>query len=117
MQKFGRAGDGCTESRRDRLVTQAHTEDRHRARAFPHDLHARAGVLGCARPRGQQHAVVRAALLGGDLVVANHGDVGTELREVLHEVEDEGVVVVDHEDPGAAHGAILRYRIHGRVAG
>ena len=31
-----------------------------------------------------------------DLVVAEHAHVGTELAEVLHQVEGEAVVVVDH---------------------
>src|SRR4030095_16694853 len=40
----------------------------------------------------------RGALAEPDLVVAPHADVRAQLREVLHEVVGEGVVVVDHQD-------------------
>ena len=39
-----------------------------------------------------------AACAARDLVVAQHLALGAELVEVLDEVEDEAVVVVDHED-------------------
>src|SRR4030095_9119269 len=40
----------------------------------------------------------RRHLVERDGVVAPHGDLGAELREVLYEVVSEGVVVVDHQD-------------------
>ena len=57
------------------------------------------GEMSTASGRDRVH------LVEGDRVVAVHDRFGAQLTEVLHEVVNERVVVVDHEDAG--HGAIL----------
>lgn len=39
----------------------------------------------------------------GQLVVAHHFDLGTQLAEVLHNVVGKGVVVVDHQQHGVSN--------------
>ena len=67
---------------------------------------ADARVVGAAGPRRDQHRVGIELddLVQCELVVTVHDRVGAELTEVLHQVEHERVVVVDHQDWGR-HGA------------
>ena len=72
---------------------------------------------GVPGPGTEQHPVVPAASAGGHLVVAQHGALGAELGEVLHQVEDEAVVVVDDEDPARPgvrtwHASASRSLVH-----
>ena len=103
VQQLRGAGHGRAVRGRDRLVPQAHAEDRDVAGALADDGHADAGVLRGARAGAEQDAVELAGLVRGHLVVAAHDDVGSQLGQVLDQVEDERVVVVDDED--ARHGA------------
>ena len=87
---------------------EAHAEDRQLARRTrlirSMQMPARSGVPGPGESRTP--AAPSAADVGQrDLVVAPHVALDAELAEVLHEVEDERVVVVDHED---AHGSPAR---------
>ena len=68
-------------------------------------LEADAPVLGAARTGRDQHGVGPLGPDAGDVdgVVAEDDRVRAELAQLLDEVVDEGVVVVDDEDPGA-HG-------------
>ena len=94
-----RAHDAAAERRADALVAQAHAQDRQLADVGLDRRHAHAGLGGRAGP-GRQHQVIglqRADLLDADLVVAHDPHVLSELAEVLHEVEREGIVVVDHQ--------------------
>ena len=106
MQEFGRTIDDSAVDRCDRLVPEADTQDRDLSGTLAHDIHADAGAFGRARSRREQDAVVRASLLNRHLVVAAHVDVDTQLAEVLHQVEDERVVVVDDEN--ARHRVAVR---------
>ena len=100
MQQLGGAGDGATERRTDRLVAEADAEHRQLARVLVDDVHHDAGAFRRARARGEQHpGGAEAGDLGhSDLVVAPDLALGAQLAQILHQVEDERVVVVDHED-------------------
>ena len=88
-------------------MTEADPEQRRaRVGAGPDEVHARTGALRRARPGAQEDAVE----LGRDpvrcageplVVVAPDFGPGPELPQVLHEIEDEAVVVVDDEDAHA----------------
>src|SRR3954471_12635419 len=102
VQQLRRLHDGGAVGDRDCLMTQTHTEHR-QAVAAPFDqLDTDAGVLRPARTRRQNHTVHThpQRLVGGQLVIAAHDDVGARLTEILHEVENEAVVVVDDENRG-----------------
>ena len=83
----------------DRLVTEADAEDRDASGEAPDQLDRDAGVLRRAWAGRDDDRARRERLdLGhADLVVANHLDVFAELGEVLHQIEGEGIVVVDHQ--------------------
>ncbi len=83
----------------DRLQAEADAEDRHLATRLLDDVDAGAGLFRRSGTGREQDAVVRRDLVRSDLVVAQHGGVGLQLLQVLHQVVDEGVVVVDDEDP------------------
>src|SRR5262249_49494191 len=77
-----------------------------RSRAVADHLDADTGLLGRAGPRREQHAVepARARVVDRDLVVAQHLALRAQLVQVLHQVEDEAVVVV-HDEDACAHPA------------
>ena len=94
-----RAHDAPAQRRADALVPKAHAQDRQPASEVADGLHAHAG-LGRAARAGREHQPPR--LQRGDaghvdLVVAHHAHVFAEFAEVLHQVEGEAVVVVDHQ--------------------
>ena len=89
--------DARTVDGTDRLVPQAHTEDRHGRREPTDDRHRDTRGL---RPAwsGRDHELGRLHgldLADGDLVVAAHTHLGPELAKILHEVVGKRVVVVD----------------------
>ncbi len=106
VQQFRCAVDGAAERHPDGLVAEAHAQQRGLRRgARPHQRDRRAGALGGAGSRAQQHAVeVRGGLgdigVGGQagVVVAPDLRVHTELAQVLDQVEHEAVVIVDDQD-------------------
>ena len=103
VQQLRRAVHDAAERHADGLVTEAHPEQRDAALgALAHQRHADACRLRDPRARGDQHPVdpQPSKLLDADLVVAPHQALRAELAEVLHEVEDERVVVVHDQDPG-----------------
>ena len=110
MQELRCPIDGRPVGRGDRLMSEAHAEDRNVTGALAHDVHAHPGILWSARSRTQENAVIRAGLGGRDLVISTDGDVSAQLREVLHEVEHEGVVIVDDQDPGHSDIVVLAAR-------
>src|ERR1017187_245452 len=104
----------AAEGQPDGLVPEAHAQQRHGCpRRLAHQGHADAGILRTAGP-GRQHDGRR---LGGDdiagaaSVVAHDRGVRTELSEVLHEVEGERVVVVDHHDAAAQPACERAHRL------
>ena len=102
MHQRRRANDRAAVDVTDRLEAEAHAEHRHAALGERgHDGADDAGILGPARARRQQHGVGLESerLVDGELIVAHDDRVGTEFAEVLHEVVDEAVVAVDHQNP------------------
>ena len=99
-----RADHPAAERRADRLMAEAHAEDRPPAGEVPDQVDADARLGRRARPRRKNDALGRQRLDAGevDLVVAHHLHRLAQLAEVLHEVEGEGVVVVDHEQHGCS---------------
>ena len=98
-----RPNDLAPKRRADRLVAQAHAEDRQPAGACLDRRHRNARFGRRARPRRyhQPRNAGRDALadLGhADLVVAEHLHLRSQLAEVLHQVVGEGIVVVDHQE-------------------
>ena len=89
------AAEGLTNA----LVTQAHAEDRQLAGKVQDGLdgHTR---LGRRAGAGRNHDALRLErfdLSDGQLIVADHMDIGTQLAQVLHHVVGKGVVVIDHQ--------------------
>src|SRR5690606_18248966 len=82
-----------------RLVTEAHTENRNDAGKLLDHAHRDAGLARRARPR--RDAQVRGLELARgcrrDLVIAIHQHVGAEHHERLYEVVGERVVVIDQQ--------------------
>ena len=97
-----RAHDLAAERRADRLVAEADAEDRQLAGEGLDrgDAHARLGRRARARRQDQRRRRQGSDAGDVDLVVAEHLHVGAELAEVLHQVEGEAVVVVDHQQHG-----------------
>jgi hypothetical protein len=63
------------------------------------------GLIGSARAGRDEDSVIVTGCRCLDLIVANDGALRPKLGKVLHQVEDEGVVVIDDKDAG--HMAIL----------
>ncbi|GAA3300473.1 hypothetical protein GCM10020295_41320 [Streptomyces cinereospinus] len=86
-----------------RLHAEADAEDGHPGGgAVPDHVDADAGLLGRAGAGRQQDAVETVVgVRGADLVVAPDLALGTQLVQVLDQVEDEAVVVVDDENARA----------------
>ena len=99
VQQLVRAPDDTAVRDADRLQAEADAEDRDLAALLLDDVHARAGLFRRTGAGREQDSVVLADLVRGDLVVAQHGGLGLQLLQVLHQVVDEGVVVVDDKDP------------------
>lgn len=119
VEQFGRAVDGSAESRTDRLVSEADAEQRGLGvGADLHQIHRRSRALRSSGARAQENAVeLRYCTLEVCrqlwIVVAPDHGFGSELAEVLHQVEHKAVVVVDDENPHESRvnaRAIRRYR-------
>ena len=107
MHDLRRPHDLAAEDLADALVPEAHAEHRDTAREMGDDLVGQPGILGASRAGADQHTVGLDLL---DLVdrqgiAAVHERLGTQLAQVLDEVEHERVVVVEDEDPGGHSGA------------
>ncbi len=106
VQQFGSTVDGAAERHPDRLVPEAHAQQRGARRgARMHQRDGRAGPLRRARSGAEQHTVEFLSgagdiSFGGQAVVVipPHLGVHSELAEVLDQVEHEAVVIVDHQD-------------------
>ena len=99
MQQLRGPGDRGAVRDGDRLVSEADPEDRDSGRPNSRDDgDADPASSGMPGPGESSTPSIAAASSSVDLVVAQHLALGTQLREVLHQVEDERVVVVDDED-------------------
>src|SRR5919107_5998962 len=95
------AHDLRAEGLADGLVSEAVAQGGYALADPPDEFHRHPGLVGRART-GRDHypvGVEPGDLLGRDLVVAPHEDLGPELPEVLDQVVRKGVVVVYDEDP------------------
>jgi hypothetical protein len=83
----------------DRLVPEAHAEDRDAAREPLDRLERDACLVRRARAGGKHdmRGCERFDFRHVELVVAEHLHLRAELAEVLHQVEGERIVVVDHQ--------------------
>ena len=90
----------------DALIAQADAEDRDLAGQLVERRQGDAAVFGAARPGGDEDGVgpLRPDALHVDGVVAEDEGIGPELAQLLDQVVDEGVVVVDDQDPGSHEG-------------
>src|SRR5215510_15341213 len=91
--------DRCAERAAQRLVPKADAEDWQTPAQLSYRLHRDPRVLRPARTGRDDKRVVATQLLDADGVVAEHLWVSTQLRQVLHQVVCEGVVVVDDRNP------------------
>src|SRR6267142_156574 len=92
------AHDLAAEYGADRLMAQAHAQNRRRVAELPNDAHRHARLLRPARP-GRDHNAIGPGVhhvFERDGVVPHHLHHGAQLAQVLHEVVGEGIVVVDH---------------------
>ena len=98
-----RADDGRAKRRANGLVAQAHAQDRQLAGKVPDGGHRharlarRAGAGADAQARELPGLEARVQLVQRHLVVAQRDHLGAQLAEILHDVEGEAVVVVDHQ--------------------
>ncbi len=107
VHQLRRANDLAAERRADRLVPQAHAENRHppsarprQPRKVPDQLDRDPRVLRRARPRRDQDVrwTQRLHLGGRQLIVAAHDHLRAQLAHVLDEVVGKRIVVVENED-------------------
>ena len=91
----------CVNGQTNGLVTEAHAQERQaRLDAGLHQRDADPGVLGAARTRREENpGQPEPGRIGhGDVIIAAHNGVDSELLQVLDEVVHKGVVVVDDEN-------------------
>ena len=116
MQQLGRTVHRAAERHADRLVAEAHTEQRGARRGARLDQGdrgaARSGVPGPGQSSTPSNCSAAIAIRrSGQAIVVVTPDVRvhTELAQVLDQVEHEAVVVVDDQDPHAIR-LLVRYR-------
>src|SRR6266849_395701 len=100
VKKFGRADYFPAKRRTDRLVSQANTQNRKLPAQFLDKLHGNPCLLRRARP-GRDHDAFRLSLhnlLDGNLVVAMHLNLATQLAQILRQVVGKRVVVVQQQN-------------------
>src|SRR5215210_8864664 len=99
MHEPRRASDPAAERRPDRLMTEAHPEDRDYAGKPLHERNGDTGFAGRTWPRGNYDPVEHRGefldVVDGDRIVAAHEHLSPKLAQRLVEVEGERVVVVE----------------------
>src|SRR5262245_37229724 len=105
MNRHRRPHDLAAEGLADRLMTQAHPEDRDARRGGRDQIETDAGFVRRARARREHDGLGLDAnhRCGRHLVVTMHLGLSPELTEVVHEVEGETVVIVDQKDHERTH--------------
>src|SRR2546422_5788369 len=99
-----RAHHLAAEGLSDRLVAQAHAEQRDPTHHFFDQPQGNACFAGRTRT-GRNDDVggrLRLDLVDADLIVPENPDRNTKLFQILHQVVGEGVVIVDHRDHAAS---------------
>ena len=86
---------------RDRLVSEADAQNGDPASGLADQLDGDTGILGTTGSGRDDDSVRRSLqnLRDRRLVVSNHIDSGPHCHEGLHQIEGEGVIVVDDDDP------------------
>ena len=99
-----RANDPAAERRANRLVPQAHSQDRNLARKVLDQRNADARFLRRARPRRNHNALRRQRLdlFDRDLVVAPNFHLRAQFAQELHQVVGKRIVIVEDKDHGMA---------------
>src|SRR5512135_3122457 len=84
----------------DGLVSETHAEDRCGRAELTDELDRNAGLLGPSGTRRNDDAAGIEPLhfLHRDVIVSPDDDIPRELSQKLHQIECEGIVIVDHED-------------------
>src|SRR5262249_51907976 len=84
----------------DRLMAEAHAEDRRRRRGPCNEVEANASFVWRAGARGQHDGVrLKCHHIGdGNLVVAMHDNVGPQPAKIMEKVEGEAIGIVDQDD-------------------
>src|SRR2546422_8676281 len=83
----------------NRLMTQAHAENRQLAGEMADDFHGHTGIIGCARSWRNHDSIWpdrRFNLVNGDLIVAAHLDPLAQFAEILDQVVSARIVVIDY---------------------
>ena len=85
------------------LMTEADSEHRHPTGEMTDDLVGETGIFGAPGAGAYEHTIGGQCvdLLEGERIAAVHQWLSSEFAQILHEVEHERVVVVEHEDPGS----------------
>src|SRR5882724_11848003 len=99
VNNLSRLADLAAERLADRLVSQAHAQDRNLARKIANHTQRYARLAGRAGSRRDDDALRphRLDVSSRDLVVASHFDFGTQFPQILHQIPGERIVVVDHQ--------------------
>src|SRR5262249_37104435 len=99
VHDFLRMDDLTAESPTDRLMPEAHAQDRDPACIFLYRRHRHARFVGGTGSRRNHHTsrAHRPDLGNADLIVANHLHLGAQFAQILHQIPGEGIVVVDHQ--------------------
>src|SRR5262249_53624084 len=103
-----RAHDFTAERLPERLMTEAHAEDRDRGGGLVDEIEADARFIRGAWA-GREHDGVRIGLdhvRRRKLVVAVNHDLRAQLTQIVEQVEGEAVVIVDQDDHGT--GSLAR---------
>ena len=107
------ANNSTPKGRANALVTQADPENRDLARKVLDGRHRNPRFIGRTRTWRDHEPIGCQGLdfLQGDLIVAHHRHARSELCQVLHHIEGEGVVIVNHEQvqsQEAARGVLVQ---------
>src|SRR5256885_909041 len=97
MHQVTSANHVAAECSPDRLMSQADAENWRLSCHMTNQLHADAGVVRRARPRGDDDPLWPHALdlRGRDLIVAAHLNLLPQFAQILHQVVGEGIVVIE----------------------
>ena len=110
------AGNPSAERLGDRLMAEAHAEDRKPAGRGAHQWQGDAGAIGVAWPWREHDRVGRQGdrVLNSQGVVAIDRSLCAKLAQIVDDVPGEAVVIVDDEQHGAPGSADYRNRPPGR---
>src|SRR5215469_12309532 len=100
MHEVRRAHHASSERRAERLVSKAHSENRHPAAEVPKNIHADSCLKRRARSRRNYDALwtERLNFADRDLVVPTNLDLCPQLTQVLNQVVCKRIVVVENKN-------------------